>query len=87
MSDYSGGGVVGHEISGMRREQAMFEKEMSSSKDDFAEYLKRVKDDIQALNNEMSEVMKVPEGRLYKGKETAPNAFRRFFNRLSNILK
>jgi hypothetical protein len=86
MSDYSGGGVIGHEISGMRREQAMFEKEMASSKDEFAEYLKRVKDDIQVLNDEMSEVMKVPAERLYKEK-AHKEGFKGFLRKLSNIFK
>ena len=86
MSDYSGGGVIGHEISGMRREQAMFEKEMASSKNDFAEYLKRVKDDIQVLNDEMSDVMKVPADRLNEEK-ARKEGFKGFLRKLSNIFK
>ena len=53
MSEFEGGGVVGTEISAMRKDQALMGKELEASKAAFAEYIK-------GLGDQMHEQLSVP---------------------------
>ena len=56
----SEGGVIGHEISGMRKEQVAFEKKVAESNNEFAEYLKNSKEEMERLQKMIMEEVSIP---------------------------
>lgn len=56
----SEGGVIGHEISGMRKEQVAFEKNVAKSNSEFAEYLKNSKEEIERIQKMIMEEASIP---------------------------
>lgn len=56
----SEGGVIGHEISGMRKEQAAFEKKVATSNNEFAEYLKNSKEEMERFQKMIMEEVSIP---------------------------
>lgn len=56
----SEGGVIGHEISGMRKEQVAFEKNVAKSNNEFAEYLKNSKEEIERIQKMIMEEASIP---------------------------
>lgn len=82
------GGLMDREISGIRKEQAIFEKEMAESKNKFSEYLKEHKEEIKRLECETLNDSSIPADRM-NGKVGISNSVgkKSFFEKLSEIFR
>ena len=80
MSDNFNGGVVGHEVSLLRKDQTMMEQELDSSKKQFAEYIKGLGDQMREQLSVPAELLK-PDTVVVTGKKEKRNGlFKRFLD-------